>query len=300
MMMLWAAGVVRADRASSPCRQIPSMTVFADLESRVASAPFDPTAYQRRLPACRAVAERVPLVHVTGKGRAFDTMATTSSQKIPTSVDTEYYSDQTRRAEQLLGLPPSSYFYAGRAHPSFGNVGLGFDAGCEAPHSGSATPFDTGGLMHPDRHITVRLTPDDGEAERAEYAKSSEIPLESWRDVFARVLAAYFDEPVAYWHGRPRPWDPEGLYELNSDWRAWTFEVRFYEPHSILERTAWCADEMVMNALRRLHDEQALLPPGDEPSDLDRFLAGPAPLEPDGTPEFCERMEQWAREQVGL
>jgi hypothetical protein len=276
------------------------MTVFSDLDNRVNSAPFDRTAYEQRLPACRAVAERVLLVHVTGRGRAFETTASSSSHEIPTSVDTQYYSDETRRAERLLGLPPSSYLYAGRAHESFGNVALGFAAGCEAAHSGSATPFDTGGLMHPDRHINVRLTPDDGEPQRAEYTKSSEIPLERWRDVFARVLAAYFDDPVVYWHGRPRPWDPEGLYELNADWRAWTFEVRFYEPHSILDRAAWCGDEMVMNALRRSQDAQELAPPGDEPTDLDRFLAGPPALEPEGTPEFCDRLEQWVRQQVGL
>ena len=276
------------------------MTVFSDLDNRVTSAPFDRTAYEHRLPACRAVAERIPLVHVTGRGRAFESTASSSSQEIPTSVDTEYYSDETRRAEGLLGVPPSAYLYAGRAHPVFGNMALGFAAGCEAPHSGSATPFDTGGLMHPRRHIKVRLTPDDGDAQRAEYAKASEIPLERWRDVFAQVLAAYFDEPVTYWHGTPRPCDPEGLYELNTNSRAWTFEVRFHEPHSILDRVAWCGDEMVMNALRRLHDAQEVVPPGDEPSDLDRFLAGPAPLEPDGTPEFCERMEQWVREQVAV
>src|SRR5208282_3209357 len=57
------------------------------------------------------------------------------------------------------------------------------------------------------------------------------------------VLAAYFPADIDYWNGKPRPCDPEGLYELNTDWRSWTFEIRFYEGQSIHERAAWCADE---------------------------------------------------------
>jgi hypothetical protein len=92
---------------------------------------------------------------------------------------------------------------------------------------------------------------------------------------------------------------PEGLYE-NGDWRAWTFEIRFSEGQSIYERAAWCADESVMETLRRLQDQQEPAPPGDPATALDRFFAGPGALEPTGTPSFCRRMEQWVREQVGL
>jgi len=198
-----------------------------------------------------------------------------------------------------FGLPRSAYFYAGRAHPSFGNVALAFAADCETGHTGSATPFDTGGLLHPRRPIRLGLVPADGDAERAQYGKDSEIPLDRWRDVFAHVLAAYFDRASDYWAGRPKPLDPEGLYELNDDWRAWTFEVRFSQGQSIAARVAWCSDESVMAGLRRLLDEQGPTPPGDPPTALDRFLQGPPALEPAGTPEFCRRMEQWVREEVG-
>jgi hypothetical protein len=118
--------------------------------------------------------------------------------------------------------------------------------------------------------------------------------------VFAQVLAAYFDHPNDYWAGRPKSWDQEGLYELNDDWRAWTFEVRFSQGQSIDARVAWCSDESVMAVLRRLLDEQGTTPPGDPPTALDDFLQGPSALEPAGTPDFCERLEQWAREEVGL
>ena len=142
------------------------------------------------------------------------------------------------------------------------------------------------------------MLPTDEDAERIEYGKDSEIPLEDWRDVFAQVLAAYFDHPSDYWAGRPKPWDKEGLYELNNDWRAWTFEVRFSQGQPMDARVAWCGDESVMAVLRRLLDEQGLTPPGDPPTALDDFLQGPPALEPAGTPDFCRRLEQWVREEV--
>ncbi|TVS21183.1 MAG: hypothetical protein EA424_00205 [Planctomycetaceae bacterium] len=51
---------------------------------------------------------------------------------------------------------------------------------------------------------------------------------------------------------------------------------------------------------RRTFDEQGPTPPGDPPTALDDFLQGPPALEPAGTPDFCERLEQWVREEVGL
>ena len=101
-----------------------AMPVFTDLETRVSRAPFDRGAYERQLPGCAAVADRMPLVHVSGTGRAFEATAAGAAQVIPTSEDAEYYTDDTRRAEDLLGEPRSAYFYAGRAHPRFGNVAL--------------------------------------------------------------------------------------------------------------------------------------------------------------------------------
>jgi hypothetical protein len=275
----------------------PPMTVFTDLDTRVTAAPFDTLAYDHRLPDCRAIAQTISLVHVSGRER---TTMRDPPHEIPTSMDAAYCTDDTRRTERLLGLSPSAYFYAGRAHPGFGNVALAFAPGSEALHTGSATPFDTGGLVHPNRYIKIQLSPADGEAERVQYGKASEVPLERWRDVFARVLAAYFSTAADYWEGRPNPWDPEGLYGLNRDWRAWTFEIRFSEGQSIHERVAWCADESVMETLRRLQDQQEPAPPGDPATALDRFLAGPGALEPTGTPRFCARMEEWVREQIGL
>jgi len=273
------------------------MPVFTDLDKRVTGPPFDTDSYNRRLPGCRDLAQRIAVVHVTGGRRSFVVTVQNPPHEIPTSDDHEYCTDLTRDAERLLELYPSAYFYAGRAHPHFGSVALAFAPSCEDNHTGSATPFDTGGLVHPNRRIKVRLVPGDSEVERAEYGRSSEIPLDEWRDVFARVLAAHFALDIDYWRGKPSVSDPEGLYELNNDWRAWAFEVRFYEGQSIYDRAAWCADEPTMESLRRHLDAQGATPPSDPPTPLERFLQGPVSLEPAGTSSFCVAMEEWVCEQ---
>lgn len=276
------------------------MSVFKDLDARLENPPFDAEAYRQRLDACVQVAQRVALVHVTGRERPLLQTVEQSPHEIPTSDDHGYYTDFTRDAERLLGLGASSYFYAGRACPDFGSAALAFDGACEAGHTGSATPFDTGGLVHPKRYIRVKLEPDTDD-QRAAYGRSSVIALEDWRAIFGQVLAAYFSSPREYWVGRPTWHDPEELYSRNSSWRAWTFEVRFHEALSIHERVAWCADTATMDALRRRQMAQEPTAPGNLPTSLDRFLQeGPPPLEPRGTPAFCERLEAWIRREVGL
>lgn len=91
------------------------MPVFTNLAARAAGPPFDQAAYHANLSACENIAAKMPLVHTTGRGRSFDQTVVKSPGVVPTSQDTGYYSDGTRNAEKSLGLPPSAYFYAGRA-----------------------------------------------------------------------------------------------------------------------------------------------------------------------------------------
>ena len=149
------------------------MPVFSDLETRVTQPPFDQAAFDAQLPACQTVAQQMPLVHVTGERRPFEQTMAKEPWLVPTSADTDYYTEDTRRAEGLLGLPRSAYFYAGRACQRFGNLALAFSPQCDAQHAGSATPLDSGGLMHPSRHIKLRLAPTDGDAQRAAYGQQS-------------------------------------------------------------------------------------------------------------------------------
>lgn len=255
---------------------------------------IDETMLGSRLAASCAVADRVYLIHVD---RTVIDLIEHPPHEIPTSAMGSD-SDNTRRVEGMLGLAPSAYFYAGRAHPQFGSTSLAFAPGCEAGHTGSASPFDTGGLLSNPPHLKLQLDPSDGELERVAFGKDSLLQLDQWRATFGRFLAAYFDADVDYWQKKPNCFDPERLFELNNDWRAWTFEIRFSEGHSIHDRAAWCADETVMSQLRRLDDQQPPTIPGDPPSGLDQFFAGPPALEPAGTPQFCNRLEQWVREQI--
>ncbi len=117
------------------------MPVLTDLDARVASDPERKDAYERSLDAAMDIAQKMPLIHVSGGTVPFERLVSEPPGEIPTSAHPEYCSDLTRRAERLLGLAPSVYFYAGRAHPDFGDVALVFAPGCEASHTGSVTPF---------------------------------------------------------------------------------------------------------------------------------------------------------------
>jgi hypothetical protein len=161
------------------------------------------------------------------------------------------------------------------------------------------TPFDSGALVHPKKHIRIQLDPDDELPARIQYGKASCLELSEWRPFFAQVLAAYFDTDIDYWIGRPGRIDPEFIYELNTSWESWTFEVRFYEPQAIHDRIAWSADEGVLNRLRQMLNDQPVTIPGDPPTALDRIFEI-APLDPSGSPTFCATMDRWAREQCGL
>jgi len=267
------------------------MPVFTNLETRIQNAPFNEVEFSRRLPNSQVVASATPLIHVEGR---FDNIIASSLQEIPTAE-----SANSQKAEDDLGYQRSVYFFAGRACHRFGSVALAFAPDCEAKHTGSATPFDSGGLVHPNKYIQVKLEPDDELPSRIEYGKASTISLTEWRKVFAQVLAAYFDSDVSYWTDRPARFDPEELYGASNSYEAWSFEVRFYEPQTIHERVAWSTDESMMNQLRPLQDAQPVTIPGDPPSVLDRVFEV-SPLDPAGSPTFCATMELWVKSEVGL
>jgi len=268
-----------------------SMPVLTDLKTRIQTAPFSEADYRKRLPRSEEVAKATPLVHVDGR---FEAILATAPHELPTAESTN-----TKNAEVALGYPPSVYFFAGRACPRFGNVAIAFAPSCEAIHSGSVTPFDSGGMVHPNKYIEVKLQPDAELPSRVQYGKASTILLTEWRAAFAEILAAYFDSDLSYWNGRPTRLDPEELYGPDNSYQAWSFEVRFYEPHGIRDLVAWNADESLMNRIRRMQDEQPVTIPGDAPTGLDHLFSVP-PLDPAGSPTFCATMERWVISEVRL
>lgn len=145
----------------------------------------------------------------------------------------ESRSDRTRDAEASLGFSPSLYFYAGYAHPDFGEAVLVYEPESFDRDPGGATPFDSGGFHH--GYIRVRGVT-SARARRA-YVAEHDVPLQEWRGRFSRYLAQHFESSVAYVRGRP-PIRDDRSHRLHDgrDRRAWTWELRLYRDHPVMER----------------------------------------------------------------
>jgi tetratricopeptide (TPR) repeat protein len=269
------------------------MPALENLDERLRDNPEQEASFRRNLELARLIADRMPLVHVTGKGVPFVVTLSAVPSEIPTSEDLNYCSEATRRAENLLNLSPSVYFYAGRACDDFGNVAIAYDPSVEADHTISVTPFDTGGLIHEKRLIKCTLNSATDEAALIEFAKASEVAADAWRDEFARFLAAYFRNPWQYWDAAPDYQDPEQLFTMNWDWRAWTFEIRFGESHPVTNgQLAWCASPDMIELLRGLDNTLPISQPGEPESALRQFM-NQSPINADGSNDIVEELETW-------
>ena len=291
---------------NSPCGQLSRrMPPLTELAERIAADPDWGESYRNALPAGQRLARAIHLVHVTGQRPdrppedcvAFERLLLDAPHEIPTSEHLVYCSGATRKAEDLIGLGRSAYFFAGRACQDFGDVALAFSAECEAGHTGSVTPFDTGGLIL--GHIHGNLP--TSKEERARFGQESVIALDGWRTAFGNYIAAYFPDCLGYWTGRPTRLDPEQLYQQNTDWRAWTFEVRFSEGHPICQHLiGWSVREAYWNELFLAFDSSPRPEPGGKPSVLERFLQIDIRNRLVGDSDVCGRMERWIRKQLGL
>lgn len=276
------------------------MPALTNLDERLSEDPHWREAFDEQFPRALRLAYAIPLVHVSGQpGRAsFPEVLQTPPHAIPTSEKSAVYcSDKTRCAEMKLALGNCAYFYAGRAHPSFGKVVLAFDKECEDGHTGSATPFDTGGWAA--RLISGNL-PDYRISTLRRFTADSLIPLARWREEFARYLAAYFSPVSAYWSGHPYRPDPEELFVRNKEdeWRVWVFEIRFWEPLSFFDATVWCTFRDYFEELRsEAISGHGVSVPGAFADPLSRFLQIPS-LEVSEELHPCDVMESWILERV--
>lgn len=268
---------------------------------------------EHREKAAHRFAGSVPLLHVTGGRVPLNRLIFERGAVIPTSDDQDYCSDATRRAESVLDLPSSVYFFAGRALPDFGDAVLEFSPTIEEEwftngKEGCATPFDTGGIVAgfirfrvPDdkRQCFARVPLEEGEPEedalraltekltadgvvsssvevldaadsyqildtesltlfnvdtkihgdeffleawrptddelRAIFSRSRLTLAERWRRHFGRFVASNFNSPGEYLTASPSQDDADDLFSLNTDSRAWTFEVRVHAPVTAME-----------------------------------------------------------------
>jgi len=273
------------------------MPFYRRLKARLKADADWGARYRRNLPAARRLAERVPLIHVCARKErtSFDELFERDPPALPTSADKGYYSEATRESEQGAALGQCGYFYAGHAVDEFGEVALGFDPVVERTHTGSATPFDTGGLMgKPPRCINCQLTETPFPVRRR-FVSRSRAPLAHWRKYFAHYVAAFFSAPEEYWTGRPAHDDPEMLFSRgrNNCRRAWIVEVRFHEPQPLDEVAAWCPSRQYMRLIQKQVSRREPMTPGK--SRLLAFLSSRHPLVPGGDLHYCRSIQEWAK-----
>ena len=89
---------------------------------------------------------RVPLIRVEGKRYSVNTHLTMTPARfaLAAPLEREARDQVARAAERAFGLEPSLYFFAGIAHPAFGDVVLAYHPEPSTTFGGSATTFDTG------------------------------------------------------------------------------------------------------------------------------------------------------------
>jgi len=276
------------------------MPALSGLQNQMSMNPTQRESFDRNEAHARKIAKMVHLVHVSSTNEiSFVELLIEPPHAIPTSDHVTYCSDATRRAEDLLELARSAYFYAGRACPAFGDLALAFGPSAEVGRTVSVSSIDTGGLVHSNRYIKCEVTGADEDAARVEFGKACNIKEPDWRGEFARFLAGYFEPLADYWKGRPAYEDPEKVFTLGNTWRAWTFEVRFAEPQPIVDRVAWTAKKAQLDLLRRKQAAQPVAVPGNPISVLDQFLNQPS-LNPVGSDAFCAELESWIMAQIGV
>ncbi len=210
----------------------------------------------------------------------------------------------SRRVEEACGLAPSRYFYAGRLHADFGNIGFVYSSEVECDQTGTANPFDTGGAFC--GHVTpFREIADAKEREgRACILIDATLSdLFDWREHFAEYLIEFFPNPRDYAAESPVPSfensgnrfpdDTPVRHARNfdtGDFRYCSWEIRIQGPISQTEHLKrWGCDqpshEMIL---------QRVL---DDPDDPLAALARTQPAVVDDPVRLCRRLEEPSDEQ---
>jgi hypothetical protein len=151
-------------------------------------------------------------------------------------------SEATRRVEIDFDLGDCLYFFAGHACSEFGDVVLVYDEAMADSDTGSATPFDTGGLHA--NHI--HYDPTSG-ANRPSYCRSHMRTLGEWRRHAREYIEEHFESTEAYILGDKPIKDDKTMRLLNpsNSRRAWTWEVRIHRDHPLEESLlgVWMAED---------------------------------------------------------
>lgn len=261
--------------------------------------PADGTGYDGLPAAMKTFAARVPLVSTIWYDQLLE-----AGGRLPVPPPDDPAS--SRPVEQRCGLPPSRYYYAGRAHPRFGDCAFAFLPAIEEEHTGSANPFDTGGVFYGKSYPTAGIVDREAREARAqELIRATLVPLERWRQELASFLAAHFEAPTDYLGGvAPNPdaeWGPAELpahhpKDLGApgvEWRSWTWEIRLHEEHPVDRHLgAWSCTAAAEAAI--LNDATIGVATPLEAGDWRTRL----PLPVASGPDFCSGLEAWVRAEV--
>lgn len=160
----------------------------------------------------------------------------------------------TGESETKLGLDPSIYLYAGRVYPS--DVAqaaflVSHQSLTEGRNEGDVfvAPFDTGAVAQ----NKSKLPFDSDHPDR--YVREHSAAAGNFESYFSRFLHRYFTSVNDYWDGIPEPIDGI-VFNADSDFRNWTFEVRC-RTFAELSQSHWVVNDEIYGLLNR-----AILAPG--------------------------------------
>lgn len=212
-----------------------------------------------------------------------------------------------REVEVRCGWPPCTYFYAGQASPSYGDVAFAYASPMEKDQSGQAAPFDTGGVYSGKSYpfkAPHAPTPPDG---AIDFLKKNTYPLHAWRVAFEHYLDSYFADNWADYCQRQPPnsyeratWGNPDLPARDKrnfspvDWCSWVWEVRMETRVPLLGEglLLWTASQSTMDALLDMDPAGQL---GAYPPPNRRGLTN---LPHKKSINFARAMKQWTQSWV--
>lgn len=180
------------------------------------------------------LARLIPLMRVASL-RVLETILTSATPQ----WDGQFANDFVKGKQQACGWKPCVYFYAGQAHPKYGDVAFAYTPAYERNKTGLTAPCDTGGIY------AGRCEPFHGKSgtdEVVAFLQKIQVNLADWREGFADYLYDFFGENVHDYCMRRPPnthetarWGEPDLparfpaNHLADDWPSWTWEVRIEE-----------------------------------------------------------------------
>ncbi len=163
--------------------------------------------------------------------------------------DDPLFQGEARKVEEKCRLQPSRYFYAGKAHPDFGNIVIAYNADFDHQKRGEANPFDTGGVFLGHIHPFKNLPPEKRAKKACAVIDRTKTDIKKWRSDFDQFVLDFFGDNTRSYLEHDLPtlpadssWDEDlpvfdqenhrlpASNKTNNlfprEWRAWAWEIR--------------------------------------------------------------------------